>query len=76
LPGDRIDGRPVCVTNHPGCLPIIHLLIEVLRRPVESALDSAVAVMDELVEVRSVALSGPDGLFEGVEREVGLERSG
>jgi transposase InsO family protein len=37
LPGDRIDGRPVCVTNHPGCLPIIHLLIEVLRRPVESA---------------------------------------
>jgi hypothetical protein len=32
--------------------------------------------MDELVEVRSVALSGPDGLFEGVEREVGLERSG
>jgi putative transposase len=34
-PGDRIAGRPVSVTIHPGGLPIQHLRHEVLRRPVE-----------------------------------------
>ena len=37
LPGERIDGLPVNVTIHPGCLLIDHLHLEVLRRPVESA---------------------------------------
>ena len=35
-PGDLIAGLPVCVTNHPDCLPITHLHIKVLRRPLES----------------------------------------
>ena len=35
-PGDRIAGRPVSVTIHLGRLPIEHLRLEVLRRPVES----------------------------------------
>ena len=47
-PGDRIAGRPVCVTNHPGCRPTFHLHLEVLRRPPESALRSVVGVMDQL----------------------------
>ena len=29
---------PVCLTNHPDCLPITHLHIKVLQRPLESAL--------------------------------------
>ena len=36
-PGDLIAGLPVCVTNHPGRLPITHLHIKMLRRPLESA---------------------------------------
>jgi hypothetical protein len=36
-PGDRIAGRPVRVVIHPAGLPMQHLRIKVLRRPVESA---------------------------------------
>lgn len=35
-PGDFIGDRPVSSFIHPAGLPTIHLLIEVLRRPVES----------------------------------------
>ena len=46
-PGHSVDGLPVCVTNHPDCLPITHLHIKVLRRPLESAQSVSAAVVDE-----------------------------
>jgi hypothetical protein len=49
LPGERIDGLPVCVTIHCPVRPNTHLLLEVLRRPVEFALRSSVGMKDDLV---------------------------
>ena len=61
LPGDRIDGRPVCITNHPGCLPIINLLIEVLPRPVESAQYLSIRYSERLADNDIVASVGSKG---------------
>jgi len=59
------------VTIHPTGRPIAHLLIKVLRRPVDSALHPAIRVMNQPV--------GPGGLtvvqrlFQRVQRQVGAQ---
>ena len=49
-PGDRIAGRPVSVTIHPGRLPIQHLRREVLRRPVEFTQYLSIRYTERLAE--------------------------
>jgi hypothetical protein len=46
-------------------------MIEVLRRPIESALHAPVGVVDQVRE--GLVLAGPDGHLQGVESEIGLE---
>src|SRR6266581_7413919 len=46
-PGDRIRGRPARSAARRRTAPIATLLIEALRRPVESALRAAVRVRDQ-----------------------------
>ena len=46
------------------------LTFEMLRRPIEFTLAAAVAVMNQTVRV----WSRPEGLFEGVERDVCSQR--
>lgn len=47
-----------------------------LRRPIESALDSAVAVMDQTGQIGAAASAAPQRHVEGVEGEVGAQRGG
>jgi hypothetical protein len=49
-PGDRIAGRPVNVTIHPGGRPIQHLQLEVLRRPLDSAQYTAISFTEALID--------------------------
>ncbi|MBB2914490.1 hypothetical protein FHS43_005802 [Streptosporangium becharense] len=69
-PGDRIADRPVRVVIHPAGLPMQHLRIKVLRRPVESALNSSIRVVDEAADVTSAR---PDRHFQGVECQVSAQ---
>lgn len=48
-------------------------MIEVLRRPVDSALHSLVAVMDQSRQVSLIARAGPDRVLEGVQGKVGAQ---
>jgi transposase InsO family protein len=50
LPGERIDGLPVCVTIHCPVRPNTHLLLEVLRRPVEFAVYTSIAFTQRLID--------------------------
>jgi len=61
LPGDRIAGLPVCVTIQPTGRPTTHLLIEVLRRPVDSAQYTAIRYANTLADVDAVASVGSRG---------------
>ena len=70
-----VTDRPVNSVIHPAGLPINASTIEVLRRPVESGLNSAIRMVDQSVEVRAVSGPVPDRLFQCVQREVGLQRS-
>ena len=60
-PGDLIAGLPACVTNHPDCLPITHLHINVLRRPVESAQYLSIRYSERLAANAAVASVGSRG---------------
>ena len=66
-PGDFIGDRPVNSFIHPAGLPINTSMIEVLRRPVESALRAAVGMMNEL----TVGLTASEGHHQCVDDEVG-----
>jgi putative transposase len=50
-PGDRIAGRPVRVTIHPGCRPMNTSDYEVLRQPVESTQFTSVRFTERLEEI-------------------------
>src|SRR5665647_1845701 len=75
-PGDFIGDLPVSSFIHPAGLPINTSNIKVLRRPVESSLNSLVAVMGQPGDVTPLALAGPDAHLQGVQREVGAQRGG
>ena len=64
-PGDRIGPRPVNSVIHPAGLPIHTSRIEVLRRPVESALNSLIGVNDR-PGVRPLCEPGIDGHAERI----------
>jgi hypothetical protein len=51
-------------------------MIKVLRRPVESALHTAVAVMDQSGQVRAGGLAAPDRHLQRVERQIRVEAGG
>ena len=59
--GDLIAGLPVCLTNHPDCLPITHLHIKVLRRPLESAQYTSIRYTSRLADAGALASIGTVG---------------
>lgn len=74
-PGDRIAGRPVTTAAHPGRRPTAHLLIKVLRRPVESTLTSRIGVVDQPLKATigglACVFTCPQRHLQRVERELG-----
>ena len=61
LPGDRIAGLPVRVTIHPAGRPIEHLLLEVLRRSVETAQYTSIRYSERLTQAGALASIGTVG---------------
>ncbi|EKA59798.1 hypothetical protein B277_16297 [Janibacter hoylei PVAS-1] len=59
-----------------GLFPSLHLSIKVLRRPVEFALHALIAVMDQFRQVTVITRTGPDGVLEGIQRQIGAQRAG
>ena len=49
------------MTNQPGCRPIVHLHVEVLRRPVDSAQYTSIRYSDRLAEMNVSAAVGSRG---------------
>jgi hypothetical protein len=66
-PGDFIGDRPVNSVIQPAGLPIDTSMIEVLRRPIEFALNAPVRMMDESFEV---VAAREDSHLECVDREI------
>ncbi|MDP9461898.1 MAG: hypothetical protein M3Q22_17130 [Actinomycetota bacterium] len=60
-PGERIGGRPVVAVTHPGGRPTPTSILEVLRRPLESAQYTAVRYSDRLADAGALASIGTAG---------------
>src|SRR6266581_4595378 len=73
-PGDRIGGRPARSAARRRTAPIATLLVKALRRPLESALAAAVAVVHEL-DV-SAAAAQAERHLERIEHEIGAHVRG
>jgi hypothetical protein len=68
LPGDFIGDLPVNAFIHPAGLPIDTSTLEVLRRPVEFALDPMIRVMHKL---STLDITLPQRHLQGVQRQLG-----
>jgi len=64
---------PSVQLSNPVVVPSDTSVLEVLRRCLELGLTAAVRVVNETVELSSTA--SPDGHLEGIEGEVGAQRS-
>src|SRR3954452_4473685 len=60
-PGERIGALPVLAATHPGRRPMRIPLIEVLRRPLESAQYLAIRYTERLAEIGAIGSVGSVG---------------